>query len=92
MPFSRKHGGSSNSHHTSGVAKMVDYAHPFERVKAGDTAHRETPLALKQEVIGFTAAVERCISGTSYHLGNFPIKISHETFSLLPLIRITSFC
>ena len=63
------------------AAKMVDYA--LERVKAGDTARRETLFALKQEVIDFTAAIERHISRTSYHFGNLPIEISFEIFSLL---------
>jgi F-box/TPR repeat protein Pof3 len=63
------------------AAKMVDYA--LERVKAGDTARRETLLVLKQEVIDFTAAIKRHISRTSYHFGNLPVEISHEIFSLL---------
>ena len=63
------------------AAKMADYA--LERVKAGDTARRETLLALKQEVIDFTAAIKRHISRTSYHFGNLPVEISHEIFSLL---------
>ena len=63
------------------AAKMVDYA--LERVKSGDTARRETLLALKQEVIDLTAAIERHISRTSYHFGNLPVEISFEIFSLL---------
>ena len=63
------------------AAKMVDYA--LERVKADDTARRETLLALKQEVIDFTAAIKRHISHTSYHFGSLPVEISHEIFSLL---------
>ena len=63
------------------AAKMVDYA--LERVKTSDTTRRETLLALKQEVIDFTAAIKRHISRTSYHFGNLPIEISHEILSLL---------
>jgi F-box/TPR repeat protein Pof3 len=61
--------------------KMVDYA--LERVKPGDTARKETLLALKQEVIDFAAAIKRHISRTSYHFGNIPVEISHEIFSLI---------
>lgn len=60
---------------------MVDYA--LDRVKADDTTRRETLLALKQEVIDFTAAVKRHISRTTCHFGNLPVEISHEIFSLL---------
>lgn len=63
------------------AAKMVDYA--LDRVKAGDTTRRETLLALKQEVIDFTAAIRRHISRTTYHFGNLPVEISLEIFSLL---------
>lgn len=63
------------------AVKLVDYA--LERVKAGDTARRETLLALKQEVIAFAAAIKRHISRTSYHFGSIPVEISHEIFSLL---------
>ena len=63
------------------AAKMVDYA--LERVKAGDTTRKETLLVLKQEVVDFTAAIERHISRTFYHFGNLPIEISFEIFSLL---------
>jgi len=63
------------------AGKMVDYA--LDRVKAGDTARKETLLALKQEVIDFTAAVKRHVSRTTYHFGNLPVEISHEIFSLL---------
>ena len=78
------------------AAKMVDYA--LERVKAGDTGRRETLLALKQEVIDFTAAIERHISRTSYHFGNLPVEISHGIFSLLVnsdhtfLLTVASVC
>jgi hypothetical protein len=60
---------------------MVNYA--LERVKPGDTARRETLLALKQEVIDFATAIKRHISRTSYHFGNIPVEISHEIFSLI---------
>ena len=63
------------------ASKMVEYA--LERVKPRDTARKETLLALKQEVIDFTAAIKRHISRTSYHFGNIPVEISHEIFSLI---------
>jgi len=63
------------------AARMADYA--LERVKAGDTVRMETLLALKQEVVDFTAAIKRHISRTSCHFGNIPVEISHEIFSLL---------